>query len=234
MPSWLVSMVVHAVLLMILALVTLPEKGPLEQIVAIANLSDETEEIEDFQEEEIEPVNVETFDNTAPLEMADLQPTEDDMNMPDFDDMDAAPMDFKLEDFGDRTAPRSNLTDRLGVVGGTGLEGRGSEGAFGDGREIWRHQGQRSGGGHGPGMAGRPPDARRRLEFRSHQRGPCKGRCTNAGQIAASRNGATAMALLPFLGAGQTHKEGKYKETVERGAVLPVEQHEVRNGMGDL
>ncbi len=32
-----------------------------------------------------------------------------------------------------------------------------------------------------------------------------------------ARIGATAMAVLPFLGAGQTHKEGEYKDTVNQG-----------------
>ena len=39
----------------------------------------------------------------------------------------------------------------------------------------------------------------------------------HAGQLTSARNAATAMALLPFLGAGQTHAEGKYKATVMRG-----------------
>ena len=42
------------------------------------------------------------------------------------------------------------------------------------------------------------------------------------------------MALLPFLGAGQTHKEGKYQETVERGLAFLVRQMKLGNGMGDL
>ncbi len=232
-PSWLVSMVVHAVLLMILALVTLPEKGPLEQIVAIANLSEETEEIQDFQEEEIDPVNVETFDNTAPLEMADLQPTEDDMNMPDFDDVDAAPMDFKLEDFGERTAPRSNLTDRLGVMGGTGLEGRGSKARSAMVEKFGGTKGSEAAVAMALEWLAAHQERDGGWNF-DHQRGACKGRCGDAGQIAASRNGATAMALLPFLGAGQTHKEGKYKETVERGLYFLLNNMQVRNGMGDL
>ena len=39
-----------------------------------------------------------------------------------------------------------------------------------------------------------------------HTIGPCAGRCSHAGTLQAARNGATAMALLPFLGAGQKHQ----------------------------
>jgi hypothetical protein len=42
------------------------------------------------------------------------------------------------------------------------------------------------------------------------------------------------MALLPFLGAGQTHQEGQYKETVGRGLAFLVQQMKLGNGMGDL
>ncbi|MFH1265882.1 MAG: prenyltransferase/squalene oxidase repeat-containing protein [Planctomycetota bacterium] len=45
----------------------------------------------------------------------------------------------------------------------------------------------------------------------------CHGQCRNPGQLAEARNAATGLALLPFLGAGETHKTGKYKEPVKRG-----------------
>jgi len=39
----------------------------------------------------------------------------------------------------------------------------------------------------------------------------------HTGNLTSARNAATAMAVLPFLGAGQTHVDGSYKETVMRG-----------------
>lgn len=45
----------------------------------------------------------------------------------------------------------------------------------------------------------------------------CNGQCSDPGRLGQSRNGATAMGLLPFLGAGHTHKSGKYKQTIEDG-----------------
>ncbi|MCA9122388.1 MAG: terpene cyclase/mutase family protein [Planctomycetaceae bacterium] len=50
----------------------------------------------------------------------------------------------------------------------------------------------------------------------NHQEGPCEGRCPHPGTVGTS-TGATALALLPFLGAGYTHKQGKYKEVVNNG-----------------
>lgn len=45
----------------------------------------------------------------------------------------------------------------------------------------------------------------------------CKGKCRNPGSLAEGRNAATGLALLSLLGAGQTHKEGKYRNQVEAG-----------------
>ncbi len=50
-----------------------------------------------------------------------------------------------------------------------------------------------------------------------HRKSDCRGRCGQPGNASAARNAATAMALLPMLGAGETHKKGEYKKTVQAG-----------------
>ncbi len=45
---------------------------------------------------------------------------------------------------------------------------------------------------------------------RFHKAGYCKGRCSHPGFT--SDVAGTALALLPFLGAGQTHRQGQYQE----------------------
>jgi hypothetical protein len=46
----------------------------------------------------------------------------------------------------------------------------------------------------------------------------CQGQCTHSATgHAGDRCAATAMALLPFLGRGYTHKEGPYKAQLEHG-----------------
>ncbi len=45
---------------------------------------------------------------------------------------------------------------------------------------------------------------------------PCNGLCHNSGSE-SSTTAATALALLPFLGAGYTHTEGEHQEVVKRG-----------------
>jgi len=57
------------------------------------------------------------------------------------------------------------------------------------------------------------PDGGWRLDL---QGGACQGQCRNPG-VVPTRTGATALALLPFLGAGSTHQGGEYQEVVSKG-----------------
>ena len=59
---------------------------------------------------------------------------------------------------------------------------------------------------------------------------PCENLCRNPG-AENSTTGATALALLPFYGAGYTHKEGPYAEQLNRGLyylVRPDARHAAR------
>jgi len=54
----------------------------------------------------------------------------------------------------------------------------------------------------------------------NHRKGACDCeacRCGNPGARSPALNGATAMGLLPFMGAGYTHLEGKYRKQVADG-----------------
>jgi hypothetical protein len=66
-----------------------------------------------------------------------------------------------------------------------------------------------------------------------HRQGKCDSRCGNEGKTATS-TGATALGLLPFLGAGYTHRQGKHQEVVQEGLYyLTGRMIETRHG-GDL
>lgn len=56
-----------------------------------------------------------------------------------------------------------------------------------------------------------------------HHKSLCRGQCGNPGSE-ASTTAATAMALLPFLGAGYTHTGGEHQEVVKRGLYYLAEQ----------
>ena len=50
----------------------------------------------------------------------------------------------------------------------------------------------------------------------NHHKGACRGQCRDPG-TETSTTAATALALLPFLGAGYTHTEGEYRQVVNNG-----------------
>ncbi len=49
-----------------------------------------------------------------------------------------------------------------------------------------------------------------------HNLSDCQGQCRNAGDHTAT-TAATAVAILPFLGAGETHRHGEYQQVIQNG-----------------
>ncbi len=224
-PSWLVSMVVHAIMLLILGMLTFSDeiKNAVNELV-VDNEREEQEELEEFEIEEIVPIDVQAFEKTVGPESIS-QPLAVDTVTPDefmSTDIDVAPAAVELSDFGEQTAPKNNLLQEMGSVSGTGVTGRGSAKMRGDmvkkfggteGSEKavaaalkWLSEHQI----HGNSSNGA-------WNFDHRPCGSCRGQCDGEGKADQAQNGATAMALLPFLGAGQTHLEGTYKMVVGDG-----------------
>jgi hypothetical protein len=68
-----------------------------------------------------------------------------------------------------------------------------------------------------------------------HAKAPrCKGQCPNPGRAADARVAATSLSVLAFLGAGQTHKVGRYKKTVWAGLFFLVSRMQVGPQAGRL
>ncbi len=61
----------------------------------------------------------------------------------------------------------------------------------------------------------------------------CDGACRNPGSV-RSTTAATGIALLPFLGAGQTHERGEYAQTVTRGVYYLMSRMQPTTRGGDL
>ena len=60
----------------------------------------------------------------------------------------------------------------------------------------------------------------------------CKGQCDHAGERRGSLNAATGLALMCYLGAGQTHKEGEYKQNVFKGLSFLIRNMKFEKGQG--
>ena len=219
-PAWAVSLLVHVVALLGMALVVNPPPEK-EKPRLITSAAPEVEDsFEEFEDDMLEDTPVEAADPTADVVVAaDVTVVEDVQVVADATDVDAAPLAVELTDFGSETAPASDLLSTIGAVGGTA-------GGFG-GRAAASKMAMAGGGGKDTEdavdaalkwfIAHQMPDGG--WSFDLTQCPSCQGRCKPSGNKthAADRCAATAMALLPFLGRGYTHKEGPYKKEILAG-----------------
>ncbi|MFM8414165.1 MAG: prenyltransferase/squalene oxidase repeat-containing protein [Planctomycetota bacterium] len=226
MPAWAISMLVHIVVLLSMALIS-GENTTIEQPAVITSTASEAEEeFSEFEEEEmpqeqpedvtdpVADVMVTTEVAVEPVEVAALA-----------DDLDAAPLAVELTDFGSETAPASDMMATIGAIGGTG-------GGLG-GRANAAKLAAASGGGADTEQAvdralkwiaiHQMPDGG--WSFDLKQCPSCMGKCSHGGdKYGKDRTGATAMALLPFLGRGYTHRDGPYKKQIEAGIGFLVQR----------
>ena len=220
MPAWAISLLVHVVLLLSMALMGGGEPTQIEKPTVITSSTSEAEEeFSEFEEQQDAPEQVtnatdSATDVTVTTEVA-VTPVEVTAVA---DDLDAAPLAVELTDFGSETAPASDMMSTIGAIGGTG-------GGLG-GRANAAKIAAASGGGGNTEQA-----VDRALKWITAHQMPdggwtfdltkcpsCMGKCTHSGTSRGpDRCGATAMALLPFLGRGYTHREGPYKKVVEGG-----------------
>jgi len=193
------------------------------------SVTEQPEELETLIEEPVE-LDAEALAALEPQPLTDAIAEE-----PEFalrDESQALASQIELSSFADVTAPQSDLLQEAGVTGES-LSGRGSKA---------RAALVERGGGNAQSEAA----VERALEWLAahqnsdgswdldHRHGPCNGRCGDPGSRMSS-NGATALALLPFLGAGQTHKQGKHKKTVADGLQYLVRSiRKSRNQGGSL
>jgi len=224
-PSWMVSMVFHMIVLLVLALWMLPT-GALDdfrQLVMAPGENEEFDDLEELMDEPLEDIEVEATE----MEALESPVEQEDVEISPADDLDAAAIHVELSEFGLERAPRNDLLATVGAYTGTGVSGRGS-GARG--AMVRKYGGS---GGSEKAVAA----ALKWLAYHQmgdggwsfdHTRAPaCGGQCRNPGSLPEARIGATALAVLPFLGAGQTHKEGKYKATVRNGIYFLVNHMKV-------
>jgi hypothetical protein len=211
------SVLIHALVVIGLALTAIPPKDLAQNILKMANAV-VNEPLEDFQEQKVEAINLE--DKASTTDATDSQTNSVIADIPDFgaanDAETAQATATELDVLGTDSAIKGELTRPIGMANGTGFSGRGSamksimvqEAGGNDASEAavakaleWLAQRQQKDG---------------TWNF-DHRRGMKAGKGDGPGEAVEAVNGATAIALLPFLGAGITHKEGKYKQNVQAG-----------------
>jgi hypothetical protein len=227
-PSWLISLFVHVVLILVLAAISFE---PVQRVLSILNAgSARAESIEQFElagpdldlpetqeelpsapESEISEVMQLPELSTALLPMVDSS-----LNVIDTNRLTESIMPSALLSGGALSQMASALNSRSAASKSEMLERFGGSAASEKAVALalkWISDHQASNGG---------------WTFAHSE--ICRGKCDGGGDLAAATNAATAMALLPFLGAGQTHMEGQYKETVHKGLAFLIQKMKVSSG----
>jgi len=245
--SWSVSMLVHAALLLLLALLTfsLPDSGI--SLLSTSDVSDDIDEMSDLLVETPPLVEVggDIVDRPEPEPLEpkiDMQKAAEGINA----------MSQQLIDHSSMFAPENDLLNDIGM--GTGnLDRRGTgkgkkgtgHGLNGSGRGLGGRGGRR-GPGNGATVESelavdlalkwlaehQMPDGG--WSFNHSKAASCQGKCPNDGSLVESRIAATAYGLLPFLGAGETNLVGRHKNTVARGLQYLMNNAKLGNNGADL
>ena len=222
-PAWAVSMLVHVIVLLSMALVVNPVPTLETPRMITASAPEVEENFEEFEEEmpqEDPGPQQELTDMVALPESANVDTVQ---VVSTADDLDAAPISVELTDFGSESVAASDLLSSVGAVGGKTAGGLG-----GRTDTKMRQQLIQTGGGSSQSEAAVESGLKWIIQHQMPDGGwsfnlsacpSCNGQCTHGVEkgVAADRCGATSMALLPFLGRGYTHKEGPYKKQIEAG-----------------
>ena len=202
-PAWLISTIIHLILLIILSLVTfeLPRGlGTVEVTFGDVDASEATVPLDFALDPAEEETTIDVPEVAEPIEEIEplaVSPTEVAIELPDLirDAPEAASM-VAADAFAD--IPRTGSM----VAGRTGAVKKALLAAYGGNEETedavrrglrWLARQQKKDGGWS-------------------LQGPYDG-----GAIIEQRESATAMAILAFAGAGYTHLEGEYRQEVKRG-----------------
>ena len=219
-PAWAISMLAHVVVLLVMALMSIPAIEKARVTVITAPQAEAEREFEDVEELVVEDVDIAEISELPDVVIPESMPTVEDVAVvANAADVDAAPLAVALTDFSAQTAPAADMLSTVGAIGGTA-------GGFGGRADAARLAAAGGGGADTEQAVDRAlawiamhqmPDGGWSFDFQ--QCPSCQGRCSHGGDDIRGRDrcGATALALLPFLGRGYTHRDGPYKQQIEKG-----------------
>ncbi len=207
-PAWGLSMVVHMVTLVTMAMVAIPDTVPskTKHIIVAPPEQQQVEEVQDFSDKQ--PL---TLDDTSEAEIVAFDSLDSNVGQ------EAAALDLSDDSLGTPAAMERRSPDQDSVpeidalammhVYGNAYSDRGMSGNVQDikregGSEAsercvinalkWLASHQMPDGGWSFDLTACPS---------------CRGQCRDSGKLGQARNAATGLALLPFLGSGYTHKD---------------------------
>jgi hypothetical protein len=212
-PSWMISFIGHVGLIILLAFLVMPKREEITTALEASTAPAEAVETIDldmaeFEDSEMEELSETEFEEVMPIEVETITELESFESIETSDFVGAEEMVFDDSDMGD-----------LGAAGGSGSE---LGGRAGDGKKkALKEYGGTDASEEAVQLAlkwivnHQLPDGGWDLD---HRIGPGSHRISpNPGELRNARNAATALAILPLLGNGQTHKVGFYKDNVRAG-----------------
>ena len=230
-PAWLVSMLLHVMILLALGLITFTDPIKIVNVLTASSTAEEGPEIEEFTIEEIEPGEVAEMEEVSdpiaeltepmslaePVDVAPVSMAEVVMDMGDFS-ADMAPSMTSLQSLASMISqPLGSRTDEMKKKLLRDYGGNESSEAAVTEALKWFSRHQMPNGG-----------------WTFAHNFVCNGACGDPGDEARAKalSAATAMALLPYLGAGQTHIQGEFKDVVGRGLRFLIQTGKVGNKNG--
>lgn len=230
-PAWLVSTLVHVAIILVLGLITFAEPVKIINVLTANPTGEEGPEIEEFVIEEIDPGEVAEMEEmvepveemTEQLEM--VEPAE-------VEPMELASIDVPVMDMASEMAPTMSKLQTLASATSAPMGGRSKDMK----KKMLREYG---------GTESSEAAVTEALKWLSRHQLPngawtfqhnlvCGNSCNHPGEPERAKavNAATAVALLPFMGAGQTHVSGDFRKNVGLGLRFLIQNGKAGNKRG--
>ncbi|MDP1564102.1 MAG: terpene cyclase/mutase family protein [Pirellulaceae bacterium] len=225
LPSFLISLIVHVLMTAVAALIVFTGPQVLQVALNASNSDSVATDEMDLKDLELSETELEQAELSESIESQLDTPTEFEMETPNV--MDTMPLVVP-----DSMASLAEAVPAAGSMGNDALMHRNS----GEARE----QMLKNNGGTAASEAAvelglkwlanhQLPDGSWDL---NHQIGPGRFRQTPDPGVGEGKFGATGLALLPFLGKGYTHMEGKYQGTVRNGLAYLIRNIKLQGANG--
>jgi hypothetical protein len=211
MPSWMISMVVHTAAIITLAAVHLePIKKELKLILSSSEALDSSESLDVAESVEVSSESLEPVEAESPAPAVAVEAVMTETSSLVVPEVVVAAPSISMPSVSQSLAPSSGLSVSANDAIKAALKGRSKEAK----RDLLKKFGGSDATEKAVALA---------LKWLADRQNKQTGAWSlahgpdNPGKRLQSYNAATGLALMCFLGAGQTHLEGEYKETVFMG-----------------
>jgi hypothetical protein len=226
-PSWAISLTVHVAILFVLAAVSLDN---VQKVISVlqASTGDQEQSIDNFDlQGPTAPMDLPSSDEPISPPMVNTVVSMPELTQPELTPMNTSFSELALNSMTENVLPSAMMSSTVSTMKSS-LNSR----SVAAKSEMLERFGGNASSEKAVALA---------LKWIADHQAPnggwsfvhsafCRGQCKEDGTKVKAVNGATAMALLPFLGAGQTHLQGQYKNTIKKGLGFLITNMKVTPG----